>query len=205
MCDADQYVEHEKHVVKKRDERTSFDGSQIFSFYCNLCAAHRLRKRSGRHYTRDTHSRIRFMSLLIRRIVLVIAAVLLPMQSWAAALASDCAMTISADAPVHGCDESPHSLHGSMQASSSDQQSTDQSLIEQSSTAQPSTAEPLTDNKTIDKCLSGADCHCSALYQQIIPFALIPPIRVSAGEFIETDKHFVAVTHPPLWRPPIVI
>jgi hypothetical protein len=129
------------------------------------------------------------MSPLLRRIVLFIAAFLLPLQSWAVALAPDCVMTISADAPAHCCkdshDESHHSQHGSVHASSTDKQSSDK--------------------QTTNECLSGADCHCNALYQQVVPFALIAPIKIAADEFVETNIHFVAITHPPLWRPPIAV
>lgn len=130
------------------------------------------------------------MSLLIRRIVFFIAAFVLPLQSWAAARASDCAMTISMDAPAHCCKDSRsdphHSAHGSIHAlSSKDKQSIDEQAPNQ--------------------CLSGASCHCSAVYQQGIPVAVIPPFRVSVGAFTETNTHFVVVTPPPLWRPPIAV
>jgi|SRR6185312_12218044 len=128
------------------------------------------------------------MSPLLCRIVLFIAAFLLPLQSWAAALAPDCVMTISADTPAHCCkdsqDESHHSQHGSIHASTDKQSS---------------------DKQTKNECLSGADCHCSALYQQVAPIVINAPIKISANEFVETNIHFVAITHPPLWRPPIAV
>jgi len=132
------------------------------------------------------------MSPLLRRIVLFIAAFLLPLQSWAAALAPDCTMTISADTPAHCCKDfhnnshhSHHSLHDPIHTSSTDKQTADK--------------------KTTNECLAGADCHCFTLYQQAMPFALIAPIKIAADEFIEIDRHFVAITHPPLWRPPIAV
>lgn len=129
------------------------------------------------------------MSPLIRRIVFIIAAFVLPLQSWAVALVSDCVMTINADTPAHCCkdslDKSHHSQHGSVHASSTDKQSSDK--------------------QTTNECLSGADCHCSALYQQASPLAINTSIKISANEFIEANMHFVAVSHPPLWRPPIAV
>jgi hypothetical protein len=141
------------------------------------------------------------MSLLIRRIVFVIATFMLPMQSWAGALASACVMTTSADAPAHCCKD----LHSDAQHDAIPTSSIDKHSTGQLSTDKPLTDKSLTGKQAAKECLSGADCHCSALYQPITPFALIAPIKISATAFIDTNTLFVAITPPPLWRPPITV
>ena len=125
------------------------------------------------------------MSLLIRRIVFVIATLMLPLQSWAAALVSDCAMTSSIDAPAHCGDDSYHLPDNAIHASSADQHASD--------------------TQATSECLAGADCHCSALYQAAIPFVFVAPVQFSNRKFMSNENRFVAIIHPPLWRPPIVV
>lgn len=148
------------------------------------------------------------MSLLVQRIVLILAVFVLPAQSWAAAFASDCVMTIRADAPAHCCHDKNlknESNKASQKIAGLNSHHAAHEAMHMSSIEKSSANKQLADKQITKECLAGASCHCQTLYSQVTPPALIAPIKVAISAFSEIDHRFIAIIHPPLWRPPITV
>ncbi len=122
------------------------------------------------------------MSLLIRRIVLVVITAVLPLHGWGAALAA-CKMpaTIEQPAAEHCCAEM-------QQCDSGDTQADIQKTQHDASSDIPCQLKP--------------GCAASALYQMTAPTTSLPATTLAKPAFADFIPQLLTANRPSLWRPP---